>query len=222
MVTKGVYTADRAAALSGVPMSTIHYWARNEILVPTVSPEKVKLWSYADLMALRVIYWLRRRKTDASGNAIPATTMPAVRRALAELQRLELPVWEKSTGVALVANGAGHVYIATPDRLASPTTGQLADRDLLQPLSPFSTTEGLHGPDLVAPRPALRIVPGKLGGSPHVADTRIETRALAALREDGMTPERIRVLYPHLTEPQVAQALDLEDQLSRNLLRAAA
>jgi MerR HTH family regulatory protein len=58
--SKGAYPADRAAALSGVPKSTIHYWAREEILVPSISAEKVKLWSYPDLMGLRIIYWLRR------------------------------------------------------------------------------------------------------------------------------------------------------------------
>jgi DNA-binding transcriptional MerR regulator len=59
---RGAYTADRAAALAGVPLSTVHYWARNEILIPSVSPTKVKMWSYTDLMGLRTIYWLRQRK----------------------------------------------------------------------------------------------------------------------------------------------------------------
>ncbi len=45
--------AVRRAALSGVPKSTVHYWSRQGILVPSVSPERVKLWSYGDLMALR-------------------------------------------------------------------------------------------------------------------------------------------------------------------------
>src|SRR4051794_16328897 len=63
MDLQGAYTADRAAALSGVPKSTIHWWARNDILIPKVSSTKVKLWSYGDLMSLRVIYWLRRKKT---------------------------------------------------------------------------------------------------------------------------------------------------------------
>jgi len=43
MLTIGVYTAERAAALSGVPKSTIHYWAREGVLAPSVSAEKVKL-----------------------------------------------------------------------------------------------------------------------------------------------------------------------------------
>jgi len=46
----GCYEAPRAAALSGVPVSTVYYWARTRVVVPTVSPERKKLWSYADLM----------------------------------------------------------------------------------------------------------------------------------------------------------------------------
>ena len=43
----GCYEARRAAALSGVPVSTVYYWARQEIVVPTVSPTKQKLWAEA-------------------------------------------------------------------------------------------------------------------------------------------------------------------------------
>lgn len=40
---RGAYQADRAAALSGVPLSTVHWWAREEILVPSISAQRVKL-----------------------------------------------------------------------------------------------------------------------------------------------------------------------------------
>ena len=58
----GCYDARRAAALSRVPISTVYYWARRGVVIPTVSPNKQKLWSYADLMALRIVYWLRHPK----------------------------------------------------------------------------------------------------------------------------------------------------------------
>jgi hypothetical protein len=51
----GCYDARRAAALSGVPRSTVYDWARRDIVVPSISPEREKLWSYADLMALRIV-----------------------------------------------------------------------------------------------------------------------------------------------------------------------
>jgi hypothetical protein len=69
--SRGAYPADRAAALSGVPLSTVHYWSRNGVLVPSVSAERVKLWSYADLLALRTIYWLRHEKESGDGRAVP-------------------------------------------------------------------------------------------------------------------------------------------------------
>jgi uncharacterized protein (DUF433 family) len=153
-----------SAATYGVPKSTVHWWARNEILVPSVSAERIKLWSYADLMGLRVIYWLRQRKTTDVGG----------------------------------------------------------DEALLDLVLPFQTREGTRGPDLVRPRPDLRIVPGKLGGSPHVVGTRNETCAIAALAKDDFDADGILSLYPHLTRDQIEQAIDLERQLDANLDKAAA
>jgi hypothetical protein len=57
----------------------------------------VKLWSYADLMGLRIIYWMRQQKTDAVGAEVPATSMNAIRRALECAHKC---VQESSTRVA--------------------------------------------------------------------------------------------------------------------------
>src|SRR5215210_7804994 len=102
---RGAYTADRASALSGVPKSTIHYWARHDILVPNISPERVKLWSYPDLMGLRTIYWLRQSKPSRNGPAVPATSMPAVRRALKALREdLDLELWTEERGPSVAVD----------------------------------------------------------------------------------------------------------------------
>jgi uncharacterized protein (DUF433 family) len=219
MDPQGAYTADRAAALSGVPKSTIHWWARNEILVPNVSAEKVKLWSYADLMSLRVIYWLRRRKTTARGAEIPPTSMPAVRRALKALRALELAPWH-AAGPILFVDGRGQIHLKEPQGRPETLTGQLTS-DILDLIAPFSTAEGTRGPDLLRPRPELRIIPGKVSGSPHIVSTRLETRALAALTADGFDIPGIHRLYPYVTSNQIEQALDLEGQLADNLRHAA-
>lgn len=192
----GAYTADRAASLSGVPLTTIHWWARNDILLPSVSASKVKLWSYSDLMSLRVIYWLRRKKTTERGAEIPRTSMAAVRRALKFLAEMSTPVWQKA-GPTLVVNGSGEIYL-NPDTAPERIDGQMGHPDLLDLIAPFSTAEGTRGPDLLRPRPDLRIVPGKISGSPHVVDTRLETRALAALAADGFDARSIHGLYPYV------------------------
>jgi uncharacterized protein (DUF433 family) len=219
MVLAGAYTAERASALSGVPKSTIHWWARNEILVPSVSPTKVKLWSFADLMSLRIIYWLRRRKTTEAGVDIPATSMTAVRRALEALAKLEIPLWQEEPSV--LVDDAGAIYVATPGGPQT-STGQRVSDDLIDLIRPFETEGGIRGPDLARPRPELRIVPGRLGGSPHVRGTRVETCALAALADDGFDTQRIHDLYPYLTVEQIGQAIDLERQLTENLTRQVA
>lgn len=219
MDTVGAYAADRAAALSGVPKTTIHWWARNGILVPKVSATKVKLWSYADLMSLRVIYWLRQRKTRDRGGDIPRTSMPAVRRALKFLAELDLPVWQ-SEGPTLFVDGSGHIYVKPLERPQN-LDGQLGHPDVLDLIAPFSTAEGTRGPDLLKPRPDLRIIPGRVSGSPHIVDTRLETRVLAALTSDGFDVPAIHRLYPYVTASQIDQALDLEIQLADNLRRAA-
>jgi uncharacterized protein (DUF433 family) len=216
----GAYTADRAAALSGVPRSTIHWWARNDVLVPSVSATRVMLWSYADLMGLRVIYWLRQRKTTKLGVEIPRTSMPAVRRALKQLRAVEVSIWERGRP-SLRVDARGQLYIKADDGVQN-LAGQLVSEELLDLIAPFPTAEGTRGPDLVAPRAELRIVPGKLSGSPHVVHTRLETRALAALAADGFDTAGIQRMYPYISATQLAQALDLERQLDDNLHKRAA
>ena len=214
----GAYTANRASALSGVPWSTVHYWARMGYVVPSVSPTKVKLWSYTDLLALRTIYWLRQPKSN-QGQQIPASTMPAVRRALAALRRLDLNLFENGRPMVVV-DRSGEVLIDPPGRPLQTTDGQGLLRDLLDVVAPFPTQEGPQGPDLQVHRARLRIVPQKLAGSPHVEGTRLETRALAALAGRGYALERIAMLYPAVDSLAINEALELERQLDRNL-RAA-
>jgi uncharacterized protein (DUF433 family) len=224
MRPRGSYQADRAAALSGVPRSTVHDWARKGVLVPTISAERTKLWSYADLMGLRLVYWLRHPKPAADGSEVPAAPMSAVRGALDHLREVEQELWSAHGPPAVAVDRAGRIVL-DPSRTPHHPTGQtLAGRDeeVIDLLLPFETPEGTRGPDLVEPRPLLRIIPGKLGGEPHVARSRVETRALAALARRGMGTGNIARLYPALDEAAIAEAIDLERQLERNLGAVAA
>lgn len=213
MDLRGAYNADRAAALSGVPKSTVHYWARREILVPSVSEVRVKLWSYSDLMSLRTIAWLRATKTAPDGQDVPATAMRAVRRALRELAELDLDLWVEDDGPSVAVDRRGEIVLDVREHPRHVDGQQLLDAGQFQLLRPYEISRDVHGPDLVAPRPRLRIVPGKLSGAPHVHRTRIETEALAALARRGMANDRIVLLYPAIEDADVSDALDLERQL---------
>lgn len=204
-----------------MPKSTVHWWARNGILVPSVSAERVKLWSYSDLMGLRTIAWLRASKTAPDGHSVPATAMRAVRRALRELEDLDLGVWSTRGGPNVAVDRHGRIVLGG-DQQPHHVDGQaLLDAKMLDVLRPFAIDRLTRGPDLVAPRPRLRIVPGKLAGAPHVRETRIETQALAALGARGMGVQRIRALYPAIEVGDVEDALDLERELQPGLLDAA-
>jgi uncharacterized protein (DUF433 family) len=203
-----------------VPLSTVHDWARKEVLVPSVSPERVKLWSYADLMGLRIIHWLRQDKTIEDDD-VPRTTMSAVKRALGQLAELDMALWTEERGPSVVVDRSGRVLVKTDPHHEAHARQRVLD-DELDILAPFPSADGLRGPDLVAPRPRLRIVPGKLGGSPHVVHTRLESQALGALAASGLPSAKIYRLYPDVDPPAIDEALDLEQQLARNLRPVAA
>lgn len=217
---RGAYTAERAAALSGVPKSTVHHWARQDWLVPSVSATRVKLWSYTDLMGLRAMYWLRHPKPTPDGDEIPPTPMSVVREALAELERIDLGLWEENRGFMVRVSRGGEVYVG-PAEDSVPLDGQLPLQNL-DLLEPFEMEEGIRGPDLVAPRSRLRIIASKLAGAPHLLRTRLETEALAAIAGRGLGKQKVFSLYPSFDREAIEQALDLEAQLARNLRPVAA
>lgn len=217
MLERGAYPAGRAAALSGVPWSTVHEWARKDLVVPSISTERTRLWSYADLMGLRLVYWLRHPKPTATGQ-VRGVAMPEVRLALAALREMEQNLWAPGAKPVVAVDRSGKVVLdpsGNPEELSG--QGLIANPELLNLVLPFESEHGIRGPDLIEPRPTLRIVPGKLGGEPHVARSRVETRALAALARRGMGSSNIVRLYPALGEAAVADAIDLENQLARNI-----
>ena len=117
----------------------------------------------------------------------------------------------------------GNIYVDSDGvMMVSPSWMQSVGRELVVDLiSAFSVDESLAGPHLRTPRENLRIIPGKLAGEPHITNTRIETRVLAALSERGMASKDILTLYPDISDTALSDALDLERQLERNLRTAA-
>lgn len=209
----GCYEAQRAAALSGVPVSTVYLWARQEIVEPSVSRQRVKLWSYADLMALRVVYWLRHPKRSQN-RRIAASPMPRVREALAELERLGLDIWDDRSGESdspLHVDASGKIWVQENGVVA--TRGQQGIGDFLDLLGPFSVGQ-LRGPDLLRPRPSLRIIPGKLSGEPHLAGSRITTQAAAALYQHIPDVEQIAGLYAGFDIGMFEEAIQFEHSLA--------
>ena len=210
---EGCYEGPRAAALSGVPVSTVYGWARSGIVEPSVSPTRIKLWSYADLMALRIVYWLRHPKTGHGGE-VPASPMLRVREALDELERQGLDIWDDSgeqPDSPLRVDSSASVFVVADGVIGA--DGQPVLPDILDLLGPFECGDQ-RGPDLIRPRPSLRIIPGKVSGEPHLAGSRITTQVAAALFENIQDIERIADLYPGFEAHSFEEAIEFEDSLA--------
>lgn len=216
-VFEGCYEAPRAAALAGVPKSTVYYWARKQIVVPSVSSERPRAWSYADLMALRIVYWLRHPKAGSEAT-VPASPMNAVRRALAKLDQEGIDIWsiddEGGQSSSLLVDRLGRIHIAVAGDVTT-VGGQYAMPDVLDLLGPFDASDGgTSGPDLRVPRPHLRIVPGKVSGEPHLVHSRLTTATVSSLADRGYDLEAIRRLYPDEDVDGLREAIDLERSLA--------
>lgn len=88
-------------------------------------------------------------------------------------------------------------------------TGQLVLDGSLPLVRPYRST----GPHLLEPRPALRIIPGKLAGEPHIRDTRIPTAMIFSMHRAGYSEEQVLRMYPAATASAIADAIDLESSL---------
>jgi uncharacterized protein (DUF433 family) len=207
----GCYDARRAAALSGVPRSTVYHWARTELVVPSISPEREKLWSYADLMTLRVVSWLRHPKR-LGDDVRPASAMRHVRDALSQLDERGLDPWDGQLGLSpLYVDPSGRITIVTANE-AHDLDGQGVLAEWLDLLGPFEGTEST-GPDLRRPREHLRIAPGRCAGEPHLEGSRLTTSTIAALSRRGYTLDDVARLYPDESRESLAEAIDLERSL---------
>lgn len=201
---RGVYDTHRAAALSGVPASTLHYWARTGLYSPSVSPgPRTRLWSWADLLALRAIDWFRK-----GNESRVKASIPRIRRALEHLERIGYSR-DHLSRILAISDTDGELYLQLPGVNARAAGGgQGALPRVLNLVRPYN-----GAPDLLEPRPLLRIIPGKLHGEPHIVDTRIPTLTINALNQAGYDLEQIRAMYPDATTAALDEAIDFERSL---------
>lgn len=127
---------------------------------------------------------------------------------LAELDRDGFARDRLAEVVAVSRDGA--LYFLRSEDIAerADATRQGASVTMLDLVRPYAA-----GPDLVEPRPLLRIVPGKLHGEPRVPGTMITSALLFDLARLGYPIETIRSMYPDATEDAIAQAVELERTL---------
>jgi uncharacterized protein (DUF433 family)/DNA-binding transcriptional MerR regulator len=181
------------SVLSGASVDQLAYWRKKTatarpLLVPETKAAGRFLYSWADVLALRTIAYLRSEKS-----------LPRIRAAVDTLRRLEASEWDHLASYTLVSTPTS-IFVQTPrgallDLQKHP--GTVLDETLMRDvMEPFRTKSGRRVPALERPRPQLRVHPSILGGYPVVADTRVPFDVVAGLAEEGWPAAEIISLYP--------------------------
>ena len=204
---RGRYTIERASQLSGVPRSTVYDWRRHDILAsdfPTITP---KVWSYRELVFLRLIAFLRSRSMNR----------PEVADRVASIRRM----LEEDTDDIVTIRSDGHAMFLNSDdydrrsgEAAFPTMlDWIEEFYLAEPIAELGSRR-LWGPNLVNPSPRTMISPWVMAGDPCLTGTRIATSSMFALHtERGLVASAIANLYPGVEPEQVRDAIELEQRL---------
>jgi uncharacterized protein (DUF433 family) len=177
--------------------------------VPTAQRGGRYLYSWADIVALRSIVYLRQEKS-----------LPKIRQAVRSLRALEADQWDHLARYVLVRTEET-IVVQTPggeilDLERAP--GTVLDEVLMEDvLGPFQVN-GSNVPALGHPRPFLSVDPRVLDGYPVIAGSRVPFHLVAALADEGAKPAEIVEIYPSVDTRGVPDAQDF----ARDVARAAA
>jgi uncharacterized protein (DUF433 family) len=111
-------------------------------------------------------------------------------------------------------DAAGRLYVDTAEggAVRARPGRQAAMADVLDLVEPYNNA----GPDLLKPRPLLRILPGKLHGEPHILRTRIPSATVYGLHKEGYSLPEIAEMFPGASAEGFQQAIDFERGLERH------
>lgn len=210
-----MYSTKLTAALTGATQSQLNYWRRETgngpLLVPEYGVEPRAMYSFRDVVALRVCVRLRSE-----------TSLQRVRRAVATLQEVA-PDTHLSTH-SLRTAGRTIVWLTEQgdfvDLVDHP--GQPGIRIVMEEVfASFTTASGRTVPSLMTPAQGLSIDDTVRNGYPVLEGTRIPYDAIASLAQDGLEPDEILTLYPKATPEGVRGAVELAELVAQDQHDAA-
>lgn len=196
-----------AAALSGATIRQLSYWRQQNILVPEISPRRVVLYSFRDVVALRTVTYLRDSRS-----------LHSIRKALNGLKLIGETGHLSS--YKLVSHGKKGISLIEGDRALDlvETPGQILLREVFDSFP----AEDIEVPNLFTPRPLISVSPEVRGGHPVVKDTRVPFDLVAGLVRDGVQPGEVQDFFPTVTAEAARDAVSYADYVDRNERRQAA
>ncbi|GHJ49575.1 hypothetical protein Cs7R123_69170 [Catellatospora sp. TT07R-123] len=209
------YEPKLAAALSGATMAQLAHWRKGTdgdgaILLPELSPNRPILYSFRDIVALRMCITLRR-----------ASSLQKIRRALMTL-RGDLGERDHLSRYTLVSDGET-IYLVTHDEAVDlvRSRGNIVIHQMVEVLGPYYY-DGRHVPALFQPRRHLSVSPAVRGGEPVITGTRVPALQVASLVRDGVEPQQVASIYPGVSAAAAEDAVDFANYADSYLRRAAA
>jgi uncharacterized protein (DUF433 family)/DNA-binding transcriptional MerR regulator len=208
MSRTGYYTAAEASRISGVPLSTLGYWARTGVLEPSQRRSRARLYSFEDLRDLRVAQALRDQ------GAKPGE----IRKVVDFLRALAGEPLERLAQAELAVVGGNVVYRNRPLGIEPLQPSKGGQRVFAIDMSKIFQSLGQPIAGNVAelhPAPKVLIDPNVRGGTPVIDGTRIPTATIAELLDDDVPVDQILAMYPALDTSDVTAAADWEHDIRR-------
>lgn len=199
------FTTDQVIRITGVSRRRLAYWLDRGIVSADIDEARgrgrIRLWSFRNLLEVRVALWLRDR-----------LSLQLIGRIVKELRKAGLTSPLATVRFAVLARGrrGDSVVIQTgTGEWAHPIRGQIIFEGTL-PLQRFGEELTAAADRDYKRRRRARVIErrrGKLGSKPVFAGTRIPVETVIRLHSAGWDLERILDNYPGLTAADVKAAL---------------
>lgn len=203
------YPMKLTCALSGVTPSQLRRLHRKGVIRPQTGDGGIALYSFNDILTLRVFAALR-----------PHISAQKIDKAFAEFRRLTQDESAETLASHRFGTDGQTVYTDLPDDAAAMDLvrypGQMTVFTFAQMTSEFRDWKGRVVPDLANPRAHLAVDEHRIGGWPTIRGTRIPYDTIAALASPGdLSGNDIRYYYPGVSDEAIADAVDFDRTVQR-------
>jgi DNA-binding transcriptional MerR regulator len=201
------WTTEQVLRITGVSKRRLGYWLDRGVLSAEVDEARgrgrVRLWSFSNLIEVRVVLWLRDRVSlQLIGKIVDQLRKRGVDQPLAELRFAVIDTGRARRPTDVVVQ-------QTDGSWETPINGQVV-MEVVLPLEQFAAELKIAAErDRVARRQPGRVERrrGRMGSVEVLAGTRVPVTSVRRLHQAGWSMDRIIDNYPGLTEQDISVAV---------------
>lgn len=207
-----MYDKRMTSVLTGATVNQLRHWQRDHgqgpLLVPSRGPGRQALYSFQDIVALRMFVLLRQD-----------TSLQKIRKAVSYLVEQHPETHLSTHRLKASPGGKTIVWIADDGDIIDVVEhpGQRGIRVVMEEIfGSFDTEDGRTVPDLRTPAPGLEIDRDIRGGYPVLEGTRLPYDAVSSLLHDGLSASEIIAIYPTATPNGIDGARRFAEMIASN------